>query len=135
MAKSRTRSTAKATAKSKRSAAGAALAQETSPEQIRQLYERGIRQVTRVLGSVNSTDAEIETAEQTLKDLTTSMLAHEIESVQGRTALLSGLIVELTTVVDSIQTNSPLAEVVSEVNDILDVARTALTEEKKGLLS
>jgi hypothetical protein len=121
-------------AKSKQSKAGVESAQESSPEQIRQLYVRGIRQVTRVLGSVNSTDAEIETAEQTLTDLTTSMLAHEIASVQGRTALLSGLIVELTTVVDSIQASSPLAEVASELNGILEAAKTSLTEEKKMLL-
>jgi prefoldin subunit 5 len=122
-------------AKSKRSVASGKSAQKSSPEQIRQLYERGIRQVTQVLGSVNSTDEEVETAEQALKDLTASMLAQEIETVQGRTALLSGLIVDLTTVVDSIQGNSPLAEVVKEVGDILDVAKGALTEEKKTLLA
>jgi len=116
-------------------AGGVQDADASSAIEIRDTYTAGIRAVTKVLGSTSATSADKDQAEETLTDLTTSMLAHEIETVQGRTALLTALIVELTAVVDRIETRTQLAPIVAELQGIVDTAKALLTEEKKGLIA
>lgn len=103
-----------------------------STESIQDLYTSGIQEVNRIISSGNKAQRDI--ALQTLDDLTAMMLAHTLETVQGRTALLTGLIAELTNVIDSIETKPPYADAMKAVTGIIDGARTRLTHEKKTLL-
>ena len=78
--------------------------------------------------------AQRSAALQTLDDLTAMMLAHTLDTVQGKTALLTGLIAELTQVINAIQVAPPYAQAVETVVAIVDKARVRLTAEKKNLL-
>jgi hypothetical protein len=62
------------------------------------------------------------------------MLAHTIETVQGRTALLTGLIVELTAVIARIEEKPQFASVVSNLAGIVDQANALLAVEKQDLV-
>ena len=99
---------------------------------IRDLYNDGLQEVVKIIQQGDP--AQQETALQTLDDLTAMMLAHEIATVQGRTALLTGLIAELTQVIDGIQTHPPYLDALKSVTTIVDAARERLKTEKKNLL-
>ena len=102
---------------------------------IRNAYQKGIQAVSKVLGSIEATSDEKDQAEETLGDLTTAMLAQDIATVQGRTALLAGLIVDLNAVIDRIQIRPPLLPVLTELKGVVDTAKSLLSEEKKNLIS
>lgn len=99
---------------------------------IQDLYTSGIQEVNKIIANGDSGQRDV--AMQTLDDLTAMMLAHTLETVQGRTALLTGLIAELTQVIDSIKTKPPYVRAMDAVAGIIDGARTRLTQEKKNLL-
>jgi hypothetical protein len=101
---------------------------------IKQAYDDGIDEVYKIVGSLKSTATQIRVARQTARDLTTMLLAHTLEDVENRTALLSGLIVELNTVIDSIQTKSPYAGALKRFTGLLTRAQSLFDQEKKDLL-
>ena len=68
------------------------MADDAGPE-IKAQYDAGIQAVQSVLFNTESTEEQRKVAQQTLKDLTTLLLGQTIQSIEGRTALLSGLIV------------------------------------------
>lgn len=105
----------------------------TNANAIRDLYNEGIMEVTKIVQQGD--EAQQEVALKTLDDLTAMMLAHTIETVQGRTALLTGLISELTQITDSIKVNPPYAEALDSVTAIIDKVRVGLAKEKKTLLA
>lgn len=99
---------------------------------IQGLYTAGIQEVNHIIASGNKSQRN--TALQTLDDLTAMMLAHTLETVQGRTALLTGLISELTQIIEAIQTAPPFLEAIDAVTGIIQGARARLAVEKKNLL-
>jgi len=101
---------------------------------IRDVYRQGMHEIQKILGSVNSTQAQIDTASASLDDLTAMMLKQTIDTVQGRTALLSGLIVELNQVIESVKVKPPSADVIGNLTAVLDKAQGLFSEEKKDLL-
>lgn len=107
---------------------------DDSGQQIKAQYDAGIEGVQDVLFNVDSTAPQRKVAKQTLRDMTTLLLAHTIQTVEGRTALLAGLIVELTQVIASIQTTPPLLALAKRLTGIVGKSTTLLTEHKKGLL-
>lgn len=102
--------------------------QKTIPD----LYSEGMREVNRIIAQGDADQRKV--ALQTLDDLTAMMLAHTLETVQGRTALLTGLIAELTQVIDSVKVKPPYADAINGLTSVLDGARKRLTQEKKTLL-
>jgi hypothetical protein len=104
----------------------------SNAESIRDLYNTGLSKVNEVVRT--GAESEVDVALQTLDDLTAMMLAFEISSVRGRTALLSGLIVELTQVVEGIKEDSPASGALTDLAALIDKARERLVEEKKALL-
>ncbi len=121
-------------AKRKASRAVSRTAAPTGAQGIRDTYSAGLQQVGAVLGSIKATRADREAAQQTLDDLTAMMLAHTIETVQGRTALLTGLIVELTAVIARIEEKPQFASVVSNLAAIVEQANALLAVEKQDLV-
>ncbi len=99
---------------------------------IRDIYNQGIQEVTKIIQQGD--EQQQEAALQTLDDLTAMMLAHEIGTVQGRTALLTGLITELTQITESIEDHPPYQNALESVTAIVDQARATLSIEKKDLL-
>ncbi len=102
---------------------------------IRDRYNEGIQQVCRIITSGNAGQEQRDTALQTLDDLTAMMLAHTVESVQGRTALLTGLISELTQVIEGIQADPPYEGALDQLTALVDAVRTQLDAEKRNLLN
>lgn len=74
---------------------------------IKRLYDEGMREVFKVVGSFDSTPEQLAVADQTAEDLTTMLVKHTLASIDGRTALLAGLIVELNQVINAIETKPP----------------------------
>ncbi|WP_119420664.1 hypothetical protein [Desertibaculum subflavum] len=101
---------------------------------IKQLYDEGMAEVFRVVGSLDATDDQVKLAKQTAKDLSSMLVAHTLQTIEGRTALLAGLIVELRQVIDSVQTSPPLAKTLTNLTTILGKAQTLFAKEKKGLV-
>jgi hypothetical protein len=96
------------------------------------IYNEGVLEVNRIIGE--GTPAQRKAAKQTLRDLTAMMLAHTLEDVQGRTALLTGLITELTEVIESVKTRPPYLDAVAGLTKVINGARTRLAKEKENLL-
>lgn len=99
-----------------------------------EVYDEVILEVQRVFSSPDSTPQQRRTAKQSLGDMTALLLAHTVATVQGRTALLSGLIVELTQVIYSVRTQPPYAGAVKQLTGLVDKATALLNKEKKGLV-
>ena len=111
------------------------MAAKHTNEAIRDAYDEGMRAVQKILFSTKSTAIQRKTAKQTLKDLTAMLLANTLKTVEGRTALLSGLIVELNQVIDKVQTKPPFSNAMSGLTTTLTKAHKLLNGTKKGLLS
>lgn len=103
-------------------------------QQIKEQYDAGISGVQDVLFNIDSTAQQRKVAKQTLRDMTTLLLAHTIQTVEGRTALLAGLIVELNQVIASVQTTPPLLNLAKRLTGIVGKSTNLLTEHKKALL-
>jgi len=101
---------------------------------IKELYDEGMAEVFRIVGSLDATAAQRKTARQTAKDLSSMLAAHTLQSIEGRTALLSGLIVELNQVIDSVKTKPPYEDSVKNLSGILTRAGKLYGEVKKNLV-
>ena len=101
---------------------------------VKNLYDEGMAEVMKVVGSIKATPDQKKVALQTSKDLTAMLLANTLASVNGRTALLSGLIVELNQVTDSIKVKPPYANALKSFGNITGKATTLFNSEKKKLL-
>jgi len=62
------------------------------------------------------------------------VLAHTLEAIQGKTALLAGLSTELTEITASIETAPPYVNALQTITTIIDSARTRLAAERENLL-
>jgi len=101
---------------------------------IKQLYDEGMAEVFRIVGSLDATTAQVRTAKQTAEDLSSMLVAHTLDSIAGRTALLSGLIVELNQVIASVQAKPPHTDTVAKLTGILDKATKMFDTVKKNLV-
>ncbi len=109
------------------------MAQDTK-KSLKAVYDEGMAEVMKVVGSIKSTAAQKKVALQTSKDLTAMLLAHTLASIEARTALLSGLIVELNQVTDSIKVKPPYAGALTSFGKIIGKATTLFNTEKKKLM-
>ena len=100
---------------------------------IKQLYDEGMKEVFRVVGSFDSSPEQLKVANQTAEDLTAMLVKHTLATIDGRTALLAGLIVELNQVLDAVETKPPYAEALHNFTTIMTKAQSLFTEEKKTL--
>jgi|GEM_PF-6906438 len=91
-------------------------------------------EVFRIVSSFDATPAQTRVAQQTAKDLTSMLVAHTLESIEGRTALLSGLIVELNQVIDAVRTNPPYQDTLTRLKGALTKAEKLYKKEKKALV-
>jgi len=101
---------------------------------IKELYDEGMTEVFKIVGSLDATSAQKKAAKQTAKDLSSMLVSQTLQSIEGRTALLSALIVELNGVIDSIQTNAPLKGVIGSLTAVLTKAEKLFNSEKKQLV-
>jgi hypothetical protein len=101
---------------------------------VKAIYDEGMAEVMKIVGSIRSTPAQKKVALETSKDLTTMLLAHTVASIEGRTALLTGLIVELTQVTESIKVKPPYAGALTGFGKIIGKASKLFDSEKKKLL-
>jgi uncharacterized protein (DUF885 family) len=104
----------------------------TTVKPIQEIYSEGMSEVNKIIAQGDAAQREV--AEQTLDDLTAMMLAFTLNTVQERTALLTGLINELRQVIEAVETDPPYANAVKGLTRVIDIARTRLTKEKKDLL-
>ena len=101
---------------------------------VKKLYDDGMAEVFRIVGSFDSTAKQISVAKATVKDLTSMLVANTLESIEGRTALLAGLIVELNQVINSVQTKPPFADTVGNLTSVLTRAEKLFKSEKGKLV-
>jgi hypothetical protein len=101
---------------------------------IKQIYDEGMAEVYKIVGSLDATPDQRQSAIQTAEDLSSMLIAHTLETIAGRTALLSGLIVELKQVVDSVEIAPPYLDAVNNINKIITKAGDLFAEEKKNLV-
>jgi hypothetical protein len=101
---------------------------------IKELYDDGMAEVFSIVGSLDATAAQKRAAKETAKDLSSMLVAHTLETIEGRTALLSSLIVELNSVIDSVETNSQLADVLGRLNGLVTKAGKLFQSQKKELV-
>jgi len=101
----------------------------TNSKNIMQTYLSATEELRKVLDSFDATPAQKDAAEASLADLTTALASHSVRQVEGRTALLTALIVELNGVIDRIRVN-PIGEVLGRLNGLLGTANQLLAAEK-----
>ena len=101
---------------------------------IKELYDEGMAEVFKIVGSLDATPAQREAAKQTTRDLTSMLVSQTLQSIEGRTALLSSLIVELNEVIDAVQTHPPFVGVIENLTTVLTKAEKLFEAEKKHLV-
>ena len=101
---------------------------------IKELYDEGMAEVFRVVGSLDATASQRKAARQTARDLSALLVAHTLQSIEGRTALLSGLIVELNQVIDSVKTRPPYEDSIEKLTGIVTKAGKLYADVKKELV-
>ncbi len=106
-----------------------------NPEAIKKTYDAALGKLQAILFSLVSTSAERKAARTALNDLTATMLAQNLKTVEGRTALLSALIVELRLVTDGIKPTSKIADIATDITALVGKAHKLFKSEKKGLLA
>lgn len=90
---------------------------------IKALYDEGMKEVFKVIGSMNSTNEQVRVANQTAEDLTSLLVKHTLASIDERSALLAGLIVELNQVIDAVKKDPPYAGALDNFTTILTKAK------------
>jgi len=105
----------------------------SQPAAIKKLYDEGMREVFRIVGSFESTPEQLEVANQTAVDLTALLVKHTLATIDGRTALLAGLIVELNQVIATIQTEPPYAGALRNFTRIAAQAQKLFAGDVKSL--
>lgn len=108
-------------------------ANATDAGSIKRLYDEGMAEVFKVVGSIDASDAQRAVAKQTAEDLTALLVKHTLATIDGRTALLAGLIVELNQVIESVETEPQFVGVLQNVTTVLGKAQTLFDKEKKSL--
>jgi hypothetical protein len=101
---------------------------------IKATYDSGMAEVFKIVGSLDATPEQRVMARQTARDLSSMLVAHTLQTIEGRTALLAGLIVELNEVIASIDTSPPFAGSVDSLTTLLDQARLLFKDEKQALI-
>jgi hypothetical protein len=101
---------------------------------IKQVYDEGMAEVYKIVGSLSATPEQRQAAIETAEDLSSMLIAHTLDTIAGRTALLSGLIVELKQVIDSVNINPPYLDAVKNLANIITKAGELFADEKKNLV-
>ena len=105
-----------------------------SKKSIKQLYDEGMAEVFKIVGTIGATPEQRNTAKQTAEDLSSMLVTHTLQSIEGRSALLSGLIVELNQVIETVQTDPRYQEVLSNITGVLTKAQQLFVSEKKDMI-
>jgi hypothetical protein len=101
---------------------------------IKATYDSGMAEVFKIVGSLDATPDQRVMARQTARDLSSMLVAHTLQTIEGRTALLAALIVELNEVIASIDTSPPFAGAVDSLTALLDQAQLLFKQEKQALI-
>lgn len=105
---------------------------DASGQDIVNEYLNGIAAVKEVLSNPAASKAEKKAALQSLDDLTIMLGRFHTGNVEGRSALLLGLIHELRQVTDEIRPNSPIAGVLDKLTKVAAAAGKLLAKERAG---
>lgn len=105
-----------------------------SKKSIKRVYDEGMVEIFRIVGSLDATPTQRKVAKQVAKDLSSMLVTHTLQSIEGRTALLSGLIVELNQVIDAVKTKPPYQDALGQLTGVLTTAQQLFKEEKKSLV-
>lgn len=105
-----------------------------SKQAIKDAYDAGMAEVFKIVGSLDATDEQRAAAQQTARDFSSMLVAHTLQTIEGRTALLAGLIVELNEVIDSIESSPPFAGSVESFTALLEGAQELFKEEKQAMI-
>ena len=106
----------------------------SNAQAIKATYDDSLLEIQKVLFSQDATPEQKDAARQSLRDLTTTLLLHNLNTIQGRTAILSSLIVELQEVIDAVQTENPLTQAVGDLTTVIGKAKILLKEEKEQVI-
>ena len=100
---------------------------------IKDTYDDSLLEIQKVLFSQEATPEQKEVAKQSLKDLTTALLLHNLRTIEGRTAILSALIVELQEVINSVQIENPLNTIAADLTIVIKGAKDLFKKEKEQM--
>jgi hypothetical protein len=110
------------------------MAMTDNKQAIKATYDSGMAEVFRIVGSLDATLEQRVAARQTARDLSSMLVAHTLQTIEGRTALLAALIVELNDVIASVETSPPFAGSVDSLTALLTQAQILFKEEKQALI-
>ncbi len=97
-----------------------------------QTYLAAMKAIRGVLDSFTATPAEKDAAEAALADLTTALSMYSVQRVEGRSALLTALIVELNGVIDQVRVN-PVGDLLARLSSLVGTANQLLNAEKEAM--
>lgn len=98
------------------------------PTQVSELANRAAGLLKSMLDAADEADKR--TAFEAYRDVLRLIGRHHIQSYEGRTALLAGLILELKEVTDAVQVEHPIAEQLNALLPIVERARALFQEDK-----
>jgi uncharacterized small protein (DUF1192 family) len=95
-------------------------------------YEDAIAKLRGILQDPDAQDKQRTTAQVAINDLYLQLGTNAIQRIEGRIALLTALIAELTAVIDSIKLN-PVGDALDELTELIDTGRELYSKSKQDM--
>jgi hypothetical protein len=95
-------------------------------------YQEAIDQLRGILQDPDAQDKQRTTAQDAINDLYLQLGTNAIQRIDGRSALLTALIAELTVVIDSVKIN-PIGDALDELTELIDTGRKLYSESKQDM--
>ena len=92
-------------------------------KEVMSTYLKAMASLDEILSSYETTEAERQAAEQSVKDLTTALGVYNIQKVAERTALLNALIVELGEVTAAAKAGSKIQQTLTAIEGHVQKAK------------
>jgi hypothetical protein len=100
--------------------------------EVKDQYKDAIQQLNTILEDPEAQDDQRLLAQDAIDDLFLQLGSNAIQRIDGRSALLTALIAELTAVIDSVKTN-PVGDVLDELTELIDTGRKLYSESKQDM--
>ena len=101
-------------------------------EKIAELMVRASSALHAISEMQDASEVEKQQAKQAYKDVLRLIAKHSITSYEGRTAALTGLVVELREITSQIAVNSPIKTHIMQISAIADQATVFFKQEKSA---
>lgn len=100
--------------------------------QVSNQYKQAIEQLRAISEDPGANQEQRRSAQEAIDDLYLQLGANAIQRIDGRNALLTALITELTAVRDSVELN-PIGKMIDELTELISIGRSLHNDAKRDM--